>query len=141
MPLLPNTAVSLLEQGEPLGCRGHPVASLAAGARGGLAQRRQEFGYPSWGSLWAHSLSWRIRRLQQHQSLCFCSVQAPVLALEGICLFGGSFSGGAWGFCKCCPFLLCSAACRGCSVGCSAHSSPETQQKTAWKIWLRSPVI
>lgn len=27
-------------------------------------------------------------------------------------------------FCRCCPFLLCSAACRGCSMGCSSHGSP-----------------
>lgn len=38
MLLLPNTAVSLSEQGELLGCREHPALSLHARARGGLAQ-------------------------------------------------------------------------------------------------------
>lgn len=69
MLLLPNTAVSLLEQGELLRYREHPVVSLPARARGGLAQGGQELGYRSWSSLWAHSLSRRIRCLQQHQSI------------------------------------------------------------------------
>lgn len=131
--MLPNTDLSLLEQGELLGWREHPVAPLPAQAWGGLAREGWELVSPSWGSLWPHTLSWRIRHLQQHQSHCFCSVQAPVLVLEGICIFGGSFSGSAWGICECCPFLLCPAACGTSSVGRSACGSPETQKKMVWK--------
>lgn len=117
MLLLSNTDVSLLEQGELFGCREQSVASFLASAWGGLARGGWELVSPSWGSLWAHTLSWRIRRLQQDQSRCFCSVQAPVLVLEGICIFAGSFSGSAWGICKCCLFLLCPAVCGTSSTG------------------------